>query len=404
VKRSQIIALVVLVACMASVSAFAAVSGGAHDMRGWTGNSGDGQYKAYLCEACHAPHNAGSTALWSQTVVITGGFSAVQNLCFTCHDGTITDIGSLTAFSTSLETHATPAGNDCSGGVDSCHDVHNNDNGKFIDVALDAGSGTYCVTCHGTGTALAGGDHLLGSMHYTDGTNFNCNSCHTPHGAAIQTGGYPQGDMSANKKVILRTDNFAGGEYGTMCNACHSNQAPYTSVVGDVAVYRETQFDGTEAKHPTFTTSPTGNWTTAMSGCNVCHDVHNAGGAVTGNGAGSFLLAVENTNSASCTGCHDGALAPDYDGGGGGSHFVGDVATTSFAIDGNPATLPWADELDEDGQGGVVDFAGNTADFMTCETCHSVHKKGFVGTGQNVFLRHANGAANAICTDCHTQN
>jgi len=403
VRMTRIFALVVGVAVLAPLAAYAAVSGSPHDMTAYTG-TGTGVAQR-LCQACHTPHNAGTDVLWANPVTIVGGFSAVQNLCYTCHDGTITSVGSTTAFSTTLETHTT-TGSDCSGGAQSCHDVHNHGDGMFLTVALDVTSGTFCVSCHGaTGGGLPGGDHLAGSMHYTSGTTFNCNSCHTPHGAVIQhdgAGDYAFGDV-ANNKPILRYDNYAGGEYGTMCIQCHNNGAPFTGLVADVHDYRGTVSDGTESTHPTYTTAPTGNWTTPMSGCNVCHDVHNTGGTVTGNGVGSFLLAVENTNSASCVGCHDGVTAPGVTGGGGGSHFTGDVAATSFPVAGNGPNLPWGNQLDEDGNTGQ-DFTGNLANYMMCETCRSVHKNGFSGTGQGYFLRLANSAQNEICATCHCAN
>ena len=397
-RRFQNITLAALVICLAPVAAHALVTGTLHDMSGYTGSA----VTAKLCQACHTPHNAGST-LWAMTP--SGTFTGVQDLCYTCHDGTITSVGSATAFSTTLETHTT-TGSDCSGGTNSCHDVHDNTNGKFLTVTPDA-NGVYCTSCHGSGSSLVGGDHLAGSMHFTNAT-FTCNNCHAPHGAVMQTDGtqvYPYGDVASGKPILL-ADNNAGGEYGTMCISCHNNQAPFAGVVGDVYDYQENTNDGSESQHPTYTTSLSANWGTMMIGCVECHDVHDSGGAVTGNGTGSFLLSVENTHSASCIACHDGTMGPDTAASASSSHYVGIVGGGNVGTTANGANLPWGNQLDEDGAAtnGTPDFALNTANTMMCETCHSVHKNGVTGAGQGYFLRVANGAGNDLCRTCHSAN
>ncbi len=82
---------------------FANVAGSDHDL------TGSGQK---LCMACHLPHNAQGDKLWVSTPV--GTFSGVADLCFTCHDGSVTTVGTTTAFDQSKEQHVA-VGSDCSG-------------------------------------------------------------------------------------------------------------------------------------------------------------------------------------------------------------------------------------------------------------------------------------------------
>jgi predicted CXXCH cytochrome family protein len=410
VRRFNIIILATLVAALVPALAMASVSGSLHDMTAYSGTGTT--VAAQLCQACHTPHNAGTDVLWAQAVTVVGGFSDVQNLCYTCHDGSITGSGSDTAFDPGTEQHTT-LGSDCSGGDDSCHDVHGS-GAKFLTEVPDA-NGIFCTACHGATTtgSYPGGNHLAGAQHYTSGTDFTCNSCHAVHGAVAQTAGYQT--VTGVAKPILRADNYVGAKYGTMCNACHTKTAPfdvatYGALVTDPFDYDETTYDGTETKHPTYTVGAGDTWDD-MTGCNTCHDVHNsaglaAGATGAGTGMGSFLIPA-NDNSAYCMSCHDGGTGPDYDGGGGGSHFIGDTvngtpSTDPFTKPGAASALPWSNQLNDDGNAAVPDFTGNTDNFMTCETCHSVHRNGVTGT--NYFLRIANTADNEICSACHTAN
>ena len=85
--------LLLIVAGLALVSlpmsALAGVAGSDHDL------TGGGQK---LCEACHTPHNAQGASLWASAP--SGTFTGVADLCYTCHDGSVTTVGSGTAFNT----------------------------------------------------------------------------------------------------------------------------------------------------------------------------------------------------------------------------------------------------------------------------------------------------------------
>lgn len=366
----------------------AGVAGSDHDLTG-TG--------AKLCFSCHIPHNALGDKLWASTP--SGTFTGVQDLCYTCHDGSVTSVGATTAFDALKQQHLT-VGPDCSGDG-ACHDVHNqnpNTTGRFLVVADGDADGTYCDECHGatpfTG-AEALGDHTAGITHVTTGTapapaGFTCNQCHTPHGAVAQTTNPP-----GLTNPILLADNQPGAFYGAFCISCHNGSAPAAAMAGtggvaasDVHNYAMATNDGTETMHPT--TSTTGG--TPVGGCNKCHDVHDPAGTDTG-----YLLMADNANSAYCLSCHSAAGAPQV---GANTHFTG-VPTDVNLNSGLTPPLPWANQLDDDNNAGA-DFASATANYMACETCHSVHRNGATTPG-GYFLRHEN-TNNEICQSCHSAN
>jgi predicted CXXCH cytochrome family protein len=273
--------------------------------------------------------------------------------------------------------------------------VHDNTNGDFLAVDT-SGVDNPCEACHNATPAIANswGDHTTaagGNHQMTVGT-FECNQCHTVHGATAQTNQI--GTLTA---PILLADNNTT-YYGDFCISCHSGTAPTGGTVGAGGVaasdqfnYAEVNNDGTELKHPTINT--TGWAGTGVGGCNKCHDVHNPGSTTT------HLLLASNIDSAYCMSCHDGASAPGTTGGGGGSHYTGIPTNVSMNTLTAGNALPWADQIDDDGNVGD-DYVGATANMMVCETCHSAHRAGADG----YFLRNVNGATNAICSRCHVDN
>ena len=381
--------LLLLIAGLALLSlpatALAGVAGGPHDL------SGTGK----LCESCHIPHNAQGDNLWVSTP--DGTFSGVQDLCYTCHDGGVSSVGVTTAFNTSAEQHINVNSADCSGDG-ACHDVHNVGAGKFLAAGVTETNNSWCETCHGPSipAAFANGheDHTAGGTHFTNGTTFTCNQCHTVHGATAQT--VPTTGLT---NPILLADNEPGAYYGAFCISCHNGTEPTAAVPGtggvassDIHNYSEAVANGNETKHPTITIS--GSF--PVGGCNYCHDVHDPLGTDHG-----YLLMADNTDSDYCVTCHDGASAPGV-GTGSGTHKT--VVPTNVGMNTSltPA-LPWANQIDEDGLGGA-DWGSATANRMVCETCHSVHKEGNTGVDAQYFLRWENGSSNQLCTACHTAN
>ncbi len=381
--KYMVIALVGLVLLGIPAVALAGVAGSDHDLTG----SGE-----KLCFACHIPHNALGDKLWARTP--SGTFTGVQDLCYTCHDGGVTSVGVTTAFNTAKEQHKN-VGTDCSGDG-ACHDVHNqnpNGSGRFTVAGVTKTNGSYCETCHDatpfTG-AEALGDHTAGITHFTNGGTFTCNQCHTLHGATAQTT-----NPAGLTNPILLADNQPGSYYGAFCISCHNGSAPAAGIPGtggqsasDVWDYAEATNDGSEWKHPT--TSTTGS--TPVGGCNKCHDVHDPTATAYG-----YLLMADNANSAYCLSCHSAAGAPAI---GGNSHYVG-VPTDVNMNSGLTPALPWANQVDDDGNVGA-DWGTATANYMACETCHSVHKNG-IQTNGGYLLRDEN-VNNEICQACHTAN
>ena len=361
----------------------AAVTGSSHDM---TGAALD------LCGACHVPHKALGASLWASTP--SGIFTGVQDLCYTCHDGSVTTIGATTVMDPAKEQHIA-VGTDCSGDG-ACHDVHTqnpNTTGKFITSIVTEANGNYCEPCH-TAPVFSGaeglGDHSAGIEHYTNGATFSCNQCHTIHGATAQTQAYP-----GLTNPILLADNNTATVYGAFCISCHNGTAPTGIIVGvggvaatDVFDYSEATNDGSEFKHPT--TSTTG--ANPVGGCNLCHDVHDPAGTAT-----NYILMADNANSAYCVSCHAAAGAPGV---GSNTHFTGIPADVSMNSGLTPA-MPWANQINEDGVAGA-DYATATANMMVCESCHSVHRQGLATS--NYFLREDNGTLNEVCSHCHTAN
>jgi len=365
------------------VTALAGVQGSDHDL------TGGGQK---LCEACHTPHNALGDKLWASAP--SGTFTGVADLCYTCHDGSVTTVGATTAFDIAKQQHAT-VGADCSG-AGACHDVHNqnpNGTGKFTVAGVVLTNNSYCETCHDatpfTG-AEALGDHTAGITHYTNGTSFTCNQCHTVHGATIQTV-----NPAGISNPILLADNDNGTYNGVFCAQCHGGVAPAEAIPGtggvaatDVWAYAEGTNDGTEDMHP--------STTAAIGGCNGCHDVHDPTGTAFG-----YILQEDNANSAFCVSCHTGGSAPAV---GANTHYTG-VPTDISMNTGLTPPLPWADQIDEDdASANTADWATATANSMVCETCHSVHRKGSTLPEGQYFLRHENGSTNQLCRACHVDN
>jgi len=365
------------------VLTFAGVEGSDHDLTA----SG-----TKLCFACHIPHNALGDKLWAQTP--SGTFGGVQDLCYTCHDGSVTNVGLTTVFDVTLEQHLT-VGADCSGDA-ACHDVHNqnpNGNGRFVVVTETNNS--YCETCHDA-TPFPGaeglGDHTAGLTHFTNGGTFTCNQCHSVHGTVHQTTNPP-----GLTNPILLVDNIPGAYYGAFCISCHSGTAPPEAIPGTGGVassdpfdYSENGNDGTETKHPTITT--TGPF--PVGGCNRCHDVHDPAATPV-----NYILQEDNFDSQFCVSCHNGVNGPDV---GANSHYTGLPSDVNMNA-GLVPPLPWANQIDEDGNVGI-DWPSADPNFMVCETCHSVHREGWTGTDASYFLRHGNGTLNQLCSACHTAN
>ena len=199
-----LVVLSVLGTALAGVS-YAGISdiyGTAHDL-GSAGNP--------TCQQCHTPHDAQGDYLWARPPKT--GMLGQLALCFSCHDGTVTNVGQFVGDPSYINHAVNPGvdGQDC----DRCHDPHEN-NWKFVtDTSIPAQyrNANLCGACHNTGashplttTSLPvdrvwdpyttpadfSGTRLFdsaGSAEMPAGTGYiKCATCHTPHGAVADTG------------------------------------------------------------------------------------------------------------------------------------------------------------------------------------------------------------------------
>ncbi len=318
-----------------------------------------------VCSYCHIPHNAVGDTIWSdwanEAELENGPSSELGNKCYTCHDGTVTNIGQTTVFNTALQQHKVEEGADCN----MCHTVHDNTNGKFLGIVKtqspETESATYCQTCHDA-TMYEGaehlGDHLAGSEHpYKDSgavLDESCNSCHQMHGAVNYT-------TEKLTNPILKEDNTDTA----FCASCHPN---FVQDTGENA-----------NKHPAILASP-GSW--GKVDCFSCHDTHQPD--ATDHPA---ILLDPNVDSAFCTTCHEAsgnAKAPSI-----GDHtHPTDKEFTTIGL------TPSADDID-DNDDSLPDYAHNAGE-IACESCHSPHLKGV-----SAPLVRITKAAGLLCSNCH---
>jgi len=162
------------------------------------------------CMQCHTPHGAQGDYLWARTPKT--GMSGLQALCFSCHDGSVTDVGQFITTTINHEVNAGVEGQDC----DRCHDPHE-DNWKFVtDTAIPPAfrNANLCSACHGTGDLshpLAMTDKPIdrtwnpyaspadfsgtrlwdntGTSEVPTGSgHIRCATCHVPHGSVDAEG------------------------------------------------------------------------------------------------------------------------------------------------------------------------------------------------------------------------
>lgn len=381
-----------------STTAIAGVTGTEHDLS--TGNEGP-------CIYCHVPHGAAGGVgeyLWPTTP--SSAYLDQRNLCVTCHDGAGSEPGFTTVFDATLQQHKFPSNMttpDCSGDG-ACHDVHNQAvaNNRFLSVTATGGS--YCVTCHDA-TSFPGytlDDQTAGTQHPMTG-GFSCENCHIIHGAEVDA--FPPSGVT--HPILLESNSDGSGVNGTFCVSCHQGTAPgpdtldVGTIYGGVAAsdtftYVEATVDGTEDKHPTEGGDHGGP---AITGCNECHDPHNA---ATAPASYDFALQETNTDSDFCESCHSGltgdALVTVGDG---STHYIGLVDSAGMNSSTSPY-LPWSDEIDDDGVVGP-DYTSPSADWVVCESCHSVHRNALQGATGTNFLRNTY-QSSTICGQCHTDN
>jgi len=353
----------------------AGVGGSKHDMY----FNGRGAIQE-ICWYCHIPHNAAGDKIWSdwgnEAQLMGGPSTTIGNMCYTCHDGTVTDIGQNTVFNNSLQQHKISSGRDC----DMCHDPHDDTNGKFMKVAESQNS--YCASCHNSVVNAGGlGDHTgLGNhpsyatspsagVHNTgagcnvchsveEGPKFySCYRCHDKGHSAVM---YSTAEIS---NPILKADNTDS----QLCGGCHV--ANLQNTVGGF-------------KHPA-NLSSSGSW--GKVSCESCHDPHQSDKPNF-----PFLLQQQNIDSSFCVNCHD--LVNEANGPNTGHGHPENVPFLTEPTD--PEKAPAGNAIDDDGFNGI-DYPFNSSN-MICESCHSMHRKGI-----DAPLLRETQSGSAFCLNCH---
>ncbi|MDI6857455.1 MAG: cytochrome c3 family protein [Dehalococcoidia bacterium] len=211
------------------------VYGSAHDL---------GSPGVPACSLCHVPHNAQGAYLWARDPAAGQG---LLSLCFSCHDGSVTDVGWFIpdpAYASHWTRPGIP-GFDC----DICHDPHEGDNWKF---AGDNIPSTYrnadlCALCHDTGSFTHPVDVATGlpadrtwdpyaappdfsgtllwdssgTLPVAEGDAYvKCKTCHVAHGAVRNPGG--QWEQTLNTMSLYELDAGPPERHlQPLCSNCH---------------------------------------------------------------------------------------------------------------------------------------------------------------------------------------
>jgi len=204
------------------------------------------------CKTCHIPHDAQGNYLWARTP--SPGLPASEALCFSCHDGSITDRGDYIMEPGTVNhrmSSSPPMSRYHDGYCLACHDAHDPD-WRFTWDLMRAGkppnpdNAQVCLACHGLPyfdpaadknhpwvTAAMSPPELPLDMTFDPGTgdtegtrlwdsatlkepvpagsagNVACLSCHAAHGAATE-----------NDTLNSMVEND-GAKHAPICENCH---------------------------------------------------------------------------------------------------------------------------------------------------------------------------------------
>ena len=153
-----------------------------------------------VCVNCHIPHESGADVLWAAKPNTAGTFAGLRPLCFSCHDGTVTTIGTF-AFDLTRPLHLRSPGvrgADC----DRCHDPHGTPYAKFLKLP---GGADFCRNCHAKAGPVNHPVDINAGEHGVSPTDRNWN----PY----------QGDFSGTR--LWNAEGTGPGEY-VKCLSCHA--------------------------------------------------------------------------------------------------------------------------------------------------------------------------------------
>ncbi|TDB39764.1 MAG: hypothetical protein D9V44_02100 [Actinobacteria bacterium] len=281
-------ALAVLCVAVAASVVWPAVAQAANPHGAYTSSSRS-------CVLCHDLHVAdGDTVLNAPSQKL---------LCYNCHDGSGSTFNAKAEFGESvLGTTTAKSAHPVPTGVMQCADCHTphagpteGNPGSLSAGSAEATSGVaVCGACHGTGSALPGGNlaaPIEGTPHASltssaSVAGIGCVACHEPHASS-------NADLvRATLRTESQTTITVTGEPG-LCLGCHQDSG---------GIYAGASAAGAQ-KHSTVTSSTKAltSWPGASgtaAGCDGCHEPH-------GTGSGPSYTRVSGEQL--CRTCHDDA-------------------------------------------------------------------------------------------------
>ncbi len=214
-KKFALILVAAMLVGATAWTAYAAISGSAHDLSGLYTGGGPAGSQDQICVFCHAPHNAAVPSvgpLWNHAESAAGYTmypgtapgsdlqgaigtepNGISKLCLSCHDGTVAiDAYGGVAGTTSMTGNAL-IGTDLS-------------NDHPISITYTTATAQADGELNDPATYILGGDFIVNSL---DSDQIQCSTCHDVHnGGAAEL---------VNYKLLV--EDAAGS---AICLACHA--------------------------------------------------------------------------------------------------------------------------------------------------------------------------------------
>ena len=203
-RFAQLIGTLIVAAALLGLPtvAFAGIQGTAHDL--------SGSYSTEICNVCHTPHNADTTAaglaapLWNHELTATATFTVyssatlnasmgqptgVSKLCLSCHDGSV-----------AIDSFGGAGGSNSMTGPALIGTTLKNDHP--VSFVYDATLASNDSELFDPSTATSLGDSITNDLLFS--TKVECSSCHDVHN-------------TAGNSYLLTIDN----NVSALCLTCH---------------------------------------------------------------------------------------------------------------------------------------------------------------------------------------